>query len=181
MNLNRKLSVALSVLGLLLSLNSFAGISIEPLVGYNWITDFNVDNGKDYNTGYGIGYGGKLGFEKDKKQGLSGGFDYLRSDVNMANNDFDQNVNMEEWGVYLGLKLPVLFKFYGEWIFSATGDTDIGPVKENLSSGMGWKVGAGCTIIPFIDMNLDYRQLYFDNVDVHAFMFSLSLPIHLFE
>lgn len=174
-----KNKVRILILGLLFSLNSIAGISIEPLVGYDFGTELDVSGGKKYYGGGGLGYGGKLGFEKDK-HGFSGGVDFLRSTVNMANNDVDKDITLDEWGVYLGFKLPVLFKFYGAYIFSASGDTEIESRNRNLS-GSGWKLGIGSTIIPFIDMNLDYREISFDDIDYSSFMFSLSWPIHLFE
>lgn len=179
MKLNNKLRIV--ILGLMLSLNSIAGISIEPLVGYNLATELDVGGGgKNYNGGDGFGYGGKLGYEMDKSRGFSGGLDYLRSDIDMSSSDIDSNVTSDEWGVYVGYKMAVLFKFYGEYIFSASGDTEIESRNRNLSSGTGWKLGVGSTIIPFIDMNLDYREISYDKIDFSAVMFSLSWPIHLF-
>lgn len=166
------------ILCVLFSFNTFAGISVEPIIGYNVGSEIQVSNGKDYQWGKGIGYGGKFAFENDKSHGLAFGLDYLKSDIDISN--IDQNVKTDDLGVYLGYKLPAFLKFYGEYIFSSSGDTEIQGRHRNLS-GTGWKLGMGTTIIPFIDVNLDYRKITYDKIDFSAVMFSLSLPLHFFE
>jgi len=163
---------------LLFSFKSFAGISIEPLIGYTLGSEVQVSGGKDYQWGKGPGYGGKFAFENDKSHGLSFGLDYMKSDVDIA--DIEKNVKTDDLGVYLGYKLPAFLKFYGEYIFSSSGDTEVDGRHRNLS-GTGWKLGIGTTIIPFIDMNLDYRKISYEKIDFSAVMFSLSWPIHLFD
>ena len=180
MQASKKLTVA--IVGLLLSITTFAGVSIEPLIGYNLATELDVGGGgKTYHGGNGIAYGGKLAYEMNKDHGFSFGLDYLKNDVDMSDSDIDKNINADEWGVYVGFKLPALFKFYGEYIFSAYGDTEIEDRDRNLSGGTGWKLGLGTTIIPFIDINLDYREISYDKIDFSAVMLSASWPIHLFD
>lgn len=176
--MKRKNYLIVIILGLLISLQTLAGISIEPFVGYNLGSQIDVTPGKDYNGGTGLGYGGKFAFENDKSHGLSFGLDYLKSDIDISG--LDKNAKTDDFGVYLGYKLPAFLKFYGEYIFSSSGDTEVEGRNRNLS-GTGWKLGMGTTIIPFIDLNLDYRQISYDNVDLSAVMFSASWPIHLFE
>lgn len=176
--MNNTLRIVLLGLMLLFSLHSFAGISIEPIIGYNLGSKLQVENGKDYSGGKGIGYGGKFAFENDKSHGLAFGLDYLKSDIDISN--LDQNVKTDDFGLYIGYKLPALLKFYGEYIFSSSGDTEAEGRHRNLA-GTGWKLGVGTTIIPFIDMNLDYRKISYDKIDLSAVMFSLSWPIHLFD
>ena len=171
-------TILLFLISFLFSVNSFAGISIEPIVGYSLGSEVQVNNGKSYQWGKGLGLGGKFAFENDKSHGLAFGFDYLKSDVDIA--DIDKNVKTDDLGVYLGYKLPAFLKFYGEYIFSSSGDTEINGRHRNLS-GTGWKLGMGTTIIPFIDLNLDYRKITYDKIDFNAVMFSLSLPLHFFE
>lgn len=180
--MKKNLSIMATVCGLMFSINSFAGVVIEPLGGFNWITDIQGDSGVGhYNWGGGWGYGAKLGYFTDKKHGWSGGLSYLNTDSNMSNNDFDRNFQTTEWGAYASYKLPALFKFYGELIFSAEGNTKINDREFSNESGWGWKVGAGTTILPFIDLNMDYRKVYFSHMDYNAFFFSASWPIHFFE
>lgn len=180
----KKVKSVLVASGLLFSLSSFAGISIEPLIGYNWVTDVQVDGGGGdghYNWGGGSGWGAKVGYFKDKKHGLSGGLSYLNTTTSMTNNDFDRDINASEWGLYANYNLPLWFKVYGEFIFSADASTKIKENTYDNENGWGWKVGAGTRIIPFIELNVDYRKIYYTHMDFNAIFLSASWPIHLFE
>lgn len=181
MRIKKKLLITTSTLTLLYSATSSAGLLVEPLAGYNFVNKFDIDGAKDYKSGAGYGVGGKLGWFKEKGHGLSAGLDYLRSDIDMSSGDFDSNLRSDEWGAFVGYKLPFLFKFYGEYIFSASGNTKLANQKIHLSSGSGWKLGVGCTVLPFLDINLDYRDVSYDKREVGAYMLSVSFPIHLFE
>lgn len=181
MKLRKKILILTSLASLICSASAFAGLVIEPLAGYNFVNKFDIDGAKDYKSGAGFGVGGKIGWFKDKGHGFSTGLDYLRSDIDMSSGDFNSNVRTDEWGVYLGYKLPALFKFYGEYIFSGSGNTKLGNQKIHLSSGSGWKAGIGCTVLPFLDINLDYRDVSYDKREIGAYMLSVSWPIHLFE
>lgn len=167
----------LSVLLVFYSSFSFAGLLVEPVVGYNFINKVDVDGADDYKTGAGLGYGGRLGWQKSAFQF---GLDYLHSDIDMGSGDFDANVSTDEYGAFVGFEFPILFRVYGTYIFSADGETEILNQDVTLNSGTGWKLGVGFTLIPFIDINADYRQIKFDDEDIDAYMLSLSLPLDLF-
>lgn len=157
---------------------SQAGLLIEPLIGYNFTSKSSTSD-KNYNAGDGVGYGGRLGY---KTGAFSLGFDYLKSEINMGSSDFDKDISEEDLGVFLGFKLPALFKFYGAYIFSATGDTKISDQNQNLENGTGFKFGAGLTLLPFLDINLDYRKVGFNkDIAVDSMMLSVSLPFDLFN
>jgi hypothetical protein len=175
----RKIIIPLfSVLLLTYSAVSQAGLLIEPLVGYNFTSKASTTQ-KNYNAGDGWGYGGRLGFRTEGR--LEFGFDYLKTDVNMGSNDFDKNIQQEDLGAFLGYRFERLFKIYGTYIFSATGETKINGRNENLENGGGYKFGVGVTILPFIDVNLDYRKVGFNkDIAVDSMMLSLSLPFNLF-
>jgi hypothetical protein len=88
----------------------------------------------------------------------------------------------------------VLFRVYGGYIFSATGD---GKYKSNgttekltLSDGSGFKAGLGFTLLPFLDINFEFRHGTFSkwkagslkvdgDVDYNIYMIALSLPIQI--
>lgn len=160
------------------SVASQAGLLIEPAVGYNFTSKASTQE-KNYNAGDGWGYGGRLGFTTGQWQM---GFDYLKSEITMRSNDFDKDIYEEDLGAFLGYKFERLFKVYGAYIFSATGDTKINERIENLESGTGFKIGVGTTIIPFLDINLDYRKVGFNkDIAIDSMMLSVSLPINLFD
>lgn len=167
----------LSVLLVFYSSLSMAGLLIEPVVGYNFINKVDVDGPKDYKSGAGLGYGGRVGY---KPGAFEFGLDYLHSDLDMGSGDFDSNISMNEYGAFVGFEFPILVRVYGTYIFSADANTEVANQDVTFNSGTGWKLGVGFTLLPFIDINADYRQIKFDDEDVDAYMLSLSLPFNLF-
>lgn len=158
---------------------SQAGLLIEPLIGYNFTSKISTTE-KNYNSGDGVGYGGRIGFASG--DGFQLGFDYLKSEINITSSDFDKDINEEDMGGFVGYKFKRLFKVYGTYIFSATGDTKISQNNQNLENGTGFKFGVGCTILPLLDVNLDYRKVGFNrDITVDSMMLSLSVPINLFD
>lgn len=168
----------LSLLLITYSTVSHAGLLLEPSVGYNFTSKTSTTE-KNYNSGDGIGYGGRLGYTTGTFQL---GFDYLKSEINMSSGDFDRDIYEEDLGVFLGYKFERLFKIYGTYIYSATGETKISDRNQNLENGTGFKFGVGVTILPLLDVNLDYRKVGFNrDIAVDSMMLSLSLPFDLFN
>jgi hypothetical protein len=158
---------------------SQAGLLIEPVLGYNFTSKASTVE-KNYNAGDGVGYGGRLGFASG--DGFQLGFDYLKSEINMSSGDFNKDIYEEDLGGFVGYKFKRLFKVYGTYIFSASGNTKINDRAESLDNGTGFKFGIGCTIIPLLDINLDYRKVGFNkDIAVDSMMLSVSVPINLFD
>lgn len=172
-----------------------AALVVEPLIGHNFGGKAEVHGGGSSYSGInGLGYGGRIGFQK---LGFSVAADYLHSNLDMHDNDFSKKLNTNELAALVGFRFPILLKVYGGWIVSATGNTsyDSGTGSDQtlkLNSGHGYKIGAGWTLFPLLDINLEYRSLQFDdyklggtknksNVDLSAWMLSLSLPLKFFE
>jgi hypothetical protein len=162
----------------LMSTNSFAGLLVEPLIGFNLVDTLSVDGGKNYKSGGGMAYGGRLGYQKGPFQ--IGG-DYLKNSINMTDNDFDRNLETQEYGAFVGFEFPILFRAYAEYIFAVDGGTKINGEKRALNDATGGKIGLGFTLLPFIDINLDYRKLKFEDEDIDIFMIGLSLPVEFFK
>ncbi|WPU65317.1 outer membrane beta-barrel protein [Peredibacter starrii] len=164
-----------------------ADVLIEPLVGFNANSKIEVDQAgaAKASGGMGMGYGGRLGYYN---YGFSLGLDYLKSSIDMDDSDFKKNVDISEWGAFVGFKFPILVKVYAGYIFSATGETkDKDGDKVDLNDGTGVKVGVGTTLLPFLDINLEYRKGTFGEIktggtkssidtDYSAYMLSVSLP-----
>ncbi|MFL5786336.1 MAG: outer membrane beta-barrel protein [Bacteriovoracaceae bacterium] len=163
-----------------------AGLLVEPQVG--WTFNQHLDAGHNYNSGNGVSYGGRLGWQK---WGGQIGLDYLSSSIGMSSNDFKRNMDTKEWAAFLGYKFPVLFKVYGAYIFDASANTNINNGSGKFDSGTGWKLGVGTTILPFLDINLEYREGQYGSGKVagqnvggrnfQATMLSISLPFNLFD
>lgn len=172
------LRVMMISMSLLVSSHSFAGLLVEPVLGYNFLKRADFDNADTYKSGGGEGYGGRVGFQG---AGLQIGLDYLKSNVDASDSDFDQNVEMEESGVFAGFEFPAFIRAYATYIFSATGETKVRNQNVILNDGTGGKLGLGFTLLPIIDINLDYRQVSFRHADVELYMLSISAPFNLFD
>ncbi len=161
-----------------------AEMLIEPLVGYTFGQGLNFEGGDDFSSGDGLSYGGRIGYQK---MGFQVGLDYLRNNIDMTSSKFDENLTSDQWAIFAGFKLPVLFRLYAGYIFSAEADAEINNRNLELEDGTGAKFGLGCTILPFLDINLEYRKGSYDksrlggvssnkNVDFEAMMIGISLP-----
>lgn len=159
----------LAQLGLLLALTftlvpkANAGILLEPVVGFNVASKVEVEDLESYSGGGGLGYGGRVGYQN---LGFQLGLDYLNSSIDMGDDDFDKNVDTSEWAAFVGFEFPVLLRVYAGYIFSATGKTEYNNSDLELSKGSGMKVGAGLTVLPFLDINLEYRKGSFDEAEL---------------
>lgn len=162
-----------------------AELLIEPLVG--WTFSQEVDLQKTYQSGDGLSYGGRLGYQTG---GAQIGLDYLKTDIDMGSSDWDKKLKTDEWAAFIGYRFPVLFRIYAGYIFSAEADSNIEGNTLTLENGTGAKVGVGTTILPFLDINLEYRKgsysdakvgnLKIKDQDFEAMMLSVSFPITLF-
>ena len=140
-----------------------AGLLIEPVVGYN-IGNIEVDTaGIDKEKTSGVSYGGRLGYQN---LGFQLGLDYLNSNLNVDENKYS-NLKTGEWAGFVGFEFPILLRVYAGYIFSATADTQFdagaGKQKISLEGGSGTKLGIGFTILPFLDINVEYRKVSFDD------------------
>lgn len=162
-----------------------AALLIEPLVGVNAGSKLDYKGGEKYSGGMGFSYGGRLGYQN---LGFQLGLDYLSSSIDMDDKDFKSNLKTDEWAAFAGFRFPILVKVYAGYIFSATGDTK-NALRQSVdySSGTGYKLGVGYTLLPFVDLNLEYRQGTFgeyktggvkfkDDVTYSSYLLSVSLP-----
>jgi hypothetical protein len=168
------------------ALPSRASVLVEPVVGWTWGQHLKLDKGENYNTGTGVSYGGRLGWQSSF--GLQLGLDYLKSSIDMGSNDFKKNVDEQQYAAFVGFKFPVLFRAYAGYIFDSKATTNLNNANFKLDNGTGWKLGVDCTILPFLDLLLEYRQGSYDgktagvntNTDFRALMLGVSLPFTLF-
>lgn len=190
-------------LGLLLfsslfAFNASAELLLEPVVGYSLglsgkVHEADASGGgtvveNKFSGGGGVSYGGRLGYQK---LGFQVGLDYLHSTINPDDKAFKSNLDINEWAAFVGFEFPILFRVYGAYIFSADGqgkyDTGSSFEKLTLKDGSGFKAGLGFTLLPFLDINFEYRNTTFGewkagstkvegDVDANIYMIGLSLP-----
>jgi hypothetical protein len=185
----KKLIVA-SIVALMCS-SSFAAILIEPLVGYNVTSTFQMKDkatgAKEDGKGAGPAYGGRLGYYN---LGFSLGLDYLAGSADLKHTNFESDLKTSEWGGFVGYRFPILLKVYAGYVFSGTADSKYGATKQKaeFSKGTGAKLGVGWTAFPFLDFNLEYRKITWDEVKIggskansdqsySAWLLSVSIPI----
>lgn len=165
-----------------------AGLLLEPVLGYS-MGKFEIDGAdtSEEKTN-GVSMGGRLGYQN---LGFQLGIDYLRSSLNVDDNDFKEDLVTSEWALFAGFEFPILLRVYAGYIFSATGEseTDTGSGREDLkfSDGTGMKLGVGFTGLPFVDINVEYRKGTYGedkigatkserDTDFSAVMIGVSLP-----
>jgi hypothetical protein len=140
-----------------------AGILIEPYMGYG-ITALESDNG-----------GGGLPVEwgvKGQSLGVRAGVSYLgffgALDYEMGSRDFTVDAgsasvtvsekDLTNVGLAIGYDVPIIpIRVFGKYIMSATWEEGSSEWKGN---GLG--VGVGLTILPIVDINIEYKKLTFD-------------------
>ena len=179
--------------------NANAALLIEPVVGYSaglggkfheaTVGGTKISEEK-FDGGGGVSYGGRLGYQK---LGFQVGLDYLHSTLNPDDKEFKSNLNVNEWAAFVGFEFPILFRVYGAYIFSADGEGKYKSPgttsyeKLTLKDGTGFKAGLGLTLLPFLDINFEYRKTTFGewkagsrkaeaDVDANVYMIGLSLP-----
>lgn len=171
-----------------LSGKTWAALLIEPVLGYNFATKADVEGYSNYTAGSGVGYGGRLGYQALGT--FQVGLDYLASSVSFSDSDFHKNLDTQEWGAFAGIRFPLFVKVYAAYIFSATGtNKDFKSDKKlQMMDGSGAKVGVGFTGIPFVDINIEWRQYTFGDykkdgtkqdktVDVSGLFVGISVPL----
>lgn len=178
---------------LFISFHAKADILIEPLIGYQLGTKVEIDNSDSVSGGMGPAFGGRVGYQQ---LGLQVGLDYLNSSVDMDNEDFKKDLKTAEYAAFVGYEFPLLFKAYVGYIFSMSGETSIrdddngAALSTKLNGGSGFKAGVGFTLLPLLDINLEYRNVTVDdwkvlsfkmNEDLNysAYTVSLSIPFTL--
>lgn len=170
-----------------LSTSASASLLIEPVGGYNLGTKLDLKGGETYSGGNGFAGGGRLGYQK---LGFQVGVDYLHSYIDMDDSDWGSKLNMDEWAAFVGFELPVFFRVYAGYIFAAFGEIeDANNNKYEFSNGSGQKAGIGFTMLPFLDINLEYRRGTFgekkvanvkdkEDTNYQSIMIGVSLPLN---
>lgn len=166
------------------SVESQAALLIEPVLGYSMgkanleMTVPGLGSDKDDESIKGLSYGGRLGYQN---LGFQLGLDYLASNMDIDGDAFKTS----EFGGFVGFEFPVLFRVYAGYVFSGNGTFETDDEDVKFKGGTGPKVGIGFTVLPFLDLNLEYRKITYDtkelsgmdiDLDYSAVMFGVSLP-----
>lgn len=153
------------------TVNANAGLLLEPYLGYN-STEIDIA-GADDATGLMIG--ARVGMTI-----LSTVF--IAVDYSTGDMSWDTDGDMTRLGVTVGADIPVAP--LRAWVGYYQSKFEPGNSKFE---GDGMKLGLGLTMLPIIDINLEYLTGEFDEIngtsisgiDETSFMLSLSAPFDL--
>ncbi len=174
---------------LMISTNAFAGILLEPYVGYETGTYKGDVGGIAAFKISGTQFGAKVGYSV---LGLGFGADVAKvslkaKDTTTASQDLD--LAGTDLGVFVQFQFPILFKVSATYFVSSKLTSDNNGSKIDFD-GKGFKVGAGFTGLPFVAINLDLISEKYDDIkssgvtiaDAHldraSVMLSISAPFN---
>ncbi len=167
-----------------------AGLLLEPVLGYS-LSKFEIDQaGSSEEKANGPSVGGRIGYQN---LGFQLGLDYLRSNLSVDDNDYKEDLVTSEFAGFVGFEFPILLRVYAGYIFMASAESDIdrglgaGKQSFELNDGKGMKLGVGFTVLPFLDINVEYRKGTYSELkigstktdvdtDFSAVMVGVSLP-----
>lgn len=199
MNLTKKSVLGLMLTGLL-TVEAGAAVLVEPHLGYNLkATGDSTRSGTKYEYDYsGAQYGLRLG---GQYLGFMAGLDYTLSNPEIetktiAGTNKDE-MKTRELGFFVGYNLPILIRAWGAYYFDVKSEDDSngGATAAGTEySGSTKELGLGFTGLPFVSLNLVYRNVVLDEVKAgavttqlngdaeissHEFVVGVSLPLTL--
>ncbi len=185
----------------LLSLNSYAGMLVEPSLGYRYLTG-EADqsyNGRvidtvsyDYNAAV---LGGRLGYQK---LGFALGLDLSFSPPSDLKEEYKNNkaVTYRDYSQfsqaffihYRFSQFFIPFNLRGSYILNTSLDGD--STKGSSVEGSGYSVGLELPgFLPLVNLNLEYRRVTYDKSPLgdkadwktNEFTVALSCPLEFFK
>lgn len=179
----KNLKITGLLLGLFLMVNTAsAALLVEPHLGYTLSTS---GDGDSYN---GAQLGMRLGYQQ---LGLMAGLDFNRStfdqDQTVNNVAVSNEMERNEWGVFVGYDFPILLRAWAAYYFS---NTTKATTSNFEMSGNTTELGVGFTALPFLSINLMYRMINLDELKSYGttstidssnkeFVVGVSLPLTL--
>lgn len=172
------------ILGLLLMVNTAsAALLIEPHLGFNL---GSTGDGESYN---GAQLGMRLGYQQ---LGFMAGLDFTRStydqDQTVNNVKVSNEMERNEWGVFVGYNFPILIRAWAAYYFA---NTTKATTSNFEMTGNTTELGVGFTALPFLSVNLMYRMIALDELKAsngakatidssnQEFVVGISLPLTL--
>ncbi|PIK15916.1 outer membrane beta-barrel protein [Halobacteriovorax sp. JY17] len=160
---------------LLFTSQSFAGVLVEPFLGFGIGSGEYVSGAQTADNKYtGPQFGARLGYTA---LGFMGGLEYRKTSGSLsydkhsgggvwANSGTDQDYSGTEIGAFIGYELPILLRAYVGYTFNTKWELDkngtwIGAANDELS-GNTTTLGVGFTGLPFVSLNVEFRMIELD-------------------
>lgn len=154
-----------------------AGFLIDPYIGLGQ-SKSSLDYGSDpEETSSSTVLGSRLGYSFLL---VSAGIDYQMMTTQDAQ---AEDTNLNSLSAFVGVDLPILFRFWAEYFLSSNFDTDANGVDYTFKDGYGF--GIGFTGLPFVSLNLEVEALNYDaevlgldyDATVASTILSVSMPL----
>ena len=164
-----------------LSFSTYAGLWVEPLVGYKIASvDFNIYNaGASLNGDYeykfvGHQFGLKLGYAAPigiviGADGRMGSFESEQESGVFALQNGKVDNDDTSLGAFIAITAVPFLNFWGTYKFSYESEETTGANVGDISAGDGYGFGVGFTGIPFLSLNIEMNKITIDETrDVSA-------------
>jgi hypothetical protein len=163
-----------------------AGSIVEPYAGALLNSTYSDDNSvKGDITGTTVG--ARVGFSQ---MGFMAGLDGRRIFSNYEpETGADSDYTFSQLGFFVGYEMPIMLRFWGEYVFSFEG-VDDDDSENKIKKGSGMLFGVGYAFLPFVSVNLEMSNIistqYADSsgtsdfdMDHKSWVVSISIPLHL--
>lgn len=178
----KKLLLAVTML---FATSSFAGILIEPQLGYSlgggYSGSYTISGVGSANTNFtysGVSLGGRLGYQM---LGLMTGLNYAMTSGTSTCKSCSPNVDVDysknDLGVFVGYNFPILLRAWVAYNFSSkmTFNQNVGSFHDgDYYKGKSTEIGVGFTGFPFLSINAIYRMHDLDESKSGSSTYTLS-------
>ena len=164
-----------------------AGSIIEPYAGALLNSTYNA-KGVVKGDLSGTAVGARLGFSQ---MGFMAGLDGRRIFSKFEpETGTDSEYTFSQLGFFVGYELPIMLRFWGEYVFSYDGADD-DDADNKIKKGSGTLFGVGYAVLPFVSLNLEMSSVTTtestnlangtvdQDIDHKSWVVSISLPLHL--
>jgi hypothetical protein len=174
-----KFKLLIAALAVSFSMQSFAGLLIDPYFGIGQSKPVFVVAGvpaaESSDASSSTSFGSRLGYSFLL---ISAGLDYEMSTVAS-----DDELTITNTSLFVGVDLPILFRFWAEYFISSSLDQTDSTIDFDFKDGYG--LGIGFTGLPFVSLNLEVQTVNYDftvlgydgTVTNASTVFSVSLPL----
>lgn len=174
-----KLRVLLATMVMCLSIQSFAGLLVDPYIGFGQ-SKVTSDTATDGDSDSFTSFGSRLGYSFIL---LSAGVDYQ---IIKSESDGD-DVDVTNMSIFVGVDLPILLRAWAEYQISSDFDVDGSNVDYEFKDG--YSVGVGFTGLPLVSLNVEVGVTNYEfdtntalgtlDFATATTMFSVSFPLDL--
>jgi len=163
-----------------------AGSIVEPYAGANLNSTYKVDGGEKGDL-TGTTVGARVGFSQlGFMAGLDGRRNFSKFEPETGT---DSNYTFSQLGFFVGYEMPIMLRFWGEYVFAYEG-VDDDDSDNKIKKGSGMLFGVGYAFLPFVSLNLEMSNIVStevsdingtsdQDIDHKSWVVSLSIPLHL--